>query len=397
MRKTVLAISRVFPFGTLEDSFFDAEIAALSKEFEFLFVPTAKSNALGDIRLSNYYEQTVPMRFTLPLSLVKVRWFFFAIKTLIKDTKSHNFATPQLFKSFAAVLSWIVLTPDRLLNSGPSIVYSFWGTDIGYFSSLIAKFHGVSLIARFHRYDLYELEGRIPFNHLLFADPTITCVVLDKSQLEYVRNRSHISNSTAIGLFLPSRPIVSLSEDSQSSINMLTVSSDARKKRLDRVQQVATCLSKNTNAMVTWTHIGELNRSLESFTSSHVLPNLTQIHLGVLDQQALNDHLQTTKYDFIIFMSDSEGIPYSMMQAMSFGIPAFSTDVGAISSIRIKGFDWVFPAETQEDTVAKLILSQRNKWSSINIRNEVQRVIRAQFGPAATVEQMSSLIKRLTP
>ena len=39
------------------------------------------------------------------------------------------------------------------------------------------------------------------------------------------------------------------------------------------------------------------------------------------------------KMDFYIVSSDEEGLPVSMLEAMSFGLPVIATDVGAIGEV----------------------------------------------------------------
>lgn len=53
-----------------------------------------------------------------------------------------------------------------------------------------------------------------------------------------------------------------------------------------------------------------------------------------------------TKFDILIMCSNTEGLPMSILEAMGYGIPIISTDVGAISQVVIdQQTGWLYPAK----------------------------------------------------
>lgn len=63
------------------------------------------------------------------------------------------------------------------------------------------------------------------------------------------------------------------------------------------------------------------------------LPNVSYKFVGFLPNIEVYEFYKINKIDVFINVSDSEGIPVSIMEAMSFGIPVIATNVGGVSEI----------------------------------------------------------------
>ena len=86
--------------------------------------------------------------------------------------------------------------------------------------------------------------------------------------------------------------------------------------------------------------------------------------LGNVDNKKIADIYRKEDVDFFINMSDSEGIPVSIMEAFSSGIPAIARNVGGISEIvnNTNGF-LLESLDTKylEDTAEKIVKSFQEK------------------------------------
>jgi len=80
--------------------------------------------------------------------------------------------------------------------------------------------------------------------------------------------------------------------------------------------------------------------------------------------------LNENNYDFHINLSESEGVPVSIMESFSFGIPVIATNVGGISEIVIDGYNGflIDPNSTSSD-VSQII----NKFYALNL-NEIKKL-----------------------
>jgi glycosyltransferase involved in cell wall biosynthesis len=79
---------------------------------------------------------------------------------------------------------------------------------------------------------------------------------------------------------------------------------------------------------------------------------------GHLDHSTLLNLYATGKVDFVILPSLHEGIPVSLMEAMGYGIPVISTDVGGTSELLCDGAGILVPPKNHKalaDATEKLI------------------------------------------
>jgi glycosyltransferase involved in cell wall biosynthesis len=116
---------------------------------------------------------------------------------------------------------------------------------------------------------------------------------------------------------------------------------------------------------VEWHHIGDgpLMNSLKDITSKLGPDGHVKFH-GHLDHNALFKIYQQQVFDIFINCSTSEGVPVSIMEALSFGIPVIATDVGGTNEI-VDAFVGVLisPTITPEELAVKITeLLDRNDY-----------------------------------
>ena len=104
-------------------------------------------------------------------------------------------------------------------------------------------------------------------------------------------------------------------------------------KRVDKIIDSLNRVSKNQkNIKFMWTHIGDgpLRKKLET-KSLNELDSVFYKFLGNIKNKEVYDFYKENKIDLFLNTSKSEGIPVSIMEAMSYGIPIIAPDVGGIS------------------------------------------------------------------
>ena len=69
--------------------------------------------------------------------------------------------------------------------------------------------------------------------------------------------------------------------------------------------------------------------------------------MGHLDNEQFLAELRNRSFSLLINVSETEGIPVSMMEAMSSGILCIGTDVGGVHEIIINGYNgWLVPSNS---------------------------------------------------
>ena len=94
---------------------------------------------------------------------------------------------------------------------------------------------------------------------------------------------------------------------------------------------------------VTWTHIGDgPNRAEVDAIIAKFPENVTGVMLGAMPNAEVLRYYSEHHVDLFVNVSESEGVPVSIMEAFSFGIPVLATNTGGV-------------AEIVDETVGKLL------------------------------------------
>ena len=102
---------------------------------------------------------------------------------------------------------------------------------------------------------------------------------------------------------------------------------------LKRLNLLFDALQK-TQSKITWHHFGDgvLMNDLSNAIKNK-RQGLNVILHGYVSNQTLINFYQKQQVDLFVNVSSSEGLPVSIMEALSFGIPVIATDVGGTSEL----------------------------------------------------------------
>lgn len=196
-------------------------------------------------------------------------------------------------------------------------------------------------IARCHRYDLYEEENKfayIPFRKHILSNLDYILPISNDGK-DYLRNK-YPKIGDKIHVFklgimnkLPYRcPVRG---------NVFKIVSCSNLVKVKRVSLIANALIGIENYRIEWTHFGDgpLKEELEEIASNNKNSNLDIIFRGHVENKTLYEEYEKNQYNLFINVSSSEGIPVSIMEACSFGIPIIATDVGGTKEIVKNGYN----------------------------------------------------------
>ena len=190
------------------------------------------------------------------------------------------------------------------------------------------------ITARAHRYDLYEelnSDGYIPAREVLLDECSSVCLISDHGR-EYLekkfpkyRKKLYVSRLGTLDQGVASC-------DAEEPFRIVSCSNMVPVKRIDKIIRV---LSKVTDHAIEWVHFGsgELEAEMKELAAKCLPDNIHVVWKGrVPNAEVLRYYKETPVYLFVN-LSDSEGIPVSIMETMSFGIPCLATDVGGTGEI----------------------------------------------------------------
>lgn len=333
--KQIIIFTHCYPFGNA-DTFLRDELPFLKEGFDAVHIQPlifAKSSR-KEIEVNGCIVHQ-------PI-LQNKNIFSFFFKSIFNTGPTNHFFSRELltadFKKLLAFFRQALLL--RLVTSSSSfkeirkihfdVAYFYWGTNLAYAAPFIKA---NKRVARFHGYDLYESDilpkNYLPMRNQLFQslDKIITISQFGSNYLKkkypgfsekIIQQRLGTKDYGPPPSTPPSLPII-------VSCSSLI--------ELKRVEEIAMAL-KSVEGPLKWVHFGDGPRmtKVKEITSSFPQDKLVELHGYVPNEKVINFYKQNNVSLFINF-STSEGIPVSIMEAISFDIPVLAAKVGGVPEI----------------------------------------------------------------
>jgi glycosyltransferase involved in cell wall biosynthesis len=242
-----------------------------------------------------------------------------------------------------------------------------------------ARLRGRRCVARAHGVDLYaERAGlaRLPHARLVLAacDAVHPCSH-DGADYLCARYPEHASKISA--RYLGVRPQEQPAAPSRDGVlRVVSCSFMVPIKRLDRLAEAIALLP----GRVCWTHLGDgPEREAVQRVAAGFGPDKELRAPGTLDNEAVLRFYAEQPVDVFANVSASEGLPVSIMEAMSFGIPVLATAVGGVPELVTPATGITIPADAPARAIAEALERvARARWD----REAIQREQRHRFSTA---------------
>jgi glycosyltransferase involved in cell wall biosynthesis len=123
--------------------------------------------------------------------------------------------------------------------------------------------------------------------------------------------------------------------------------------------------------------------------------NVSFYHPGNITPEEIYNFYKQTPVSVLLCTSDTEGIPVSMMEATSFGVPVISTDVGGCSEIVNEKTGLLIPESITEtelfETLNGFLESPMN---TLEFRNGVRKFWHENYSVSHNYRQLIDIIKK---
>ena len=339
--KKMLFVTSSYPYGMGEASFIRPEIESLSEKFDITLV----SRNFVDQQTSNVPENVKILRYNFNSSssmvkyIVKTLFSSYIYKEILYLIKKNKFGFSRLKKAFRNCTRAFHFA-DYLENvrkeMGENVVlYTYWN-DYSTFSLSMIKHKGDKLVSRAHRRDLYLLPDNdfyLPLKELGNAKTDVVVFISEEGKTYYEQNFNVSAEKMIYRLGVKEQQFCEYISQ-ENSVSILSLSYVVPIKRIDRIIEA---IAKIDNIKVNWVHIGDGKLMKEISEKAKILlsskENVTYCFKGAMDNAEVLDFISNSHIDLFANTSDSEGLPVSMMEAMSFGIPVLGLDVGGVSEI----------------------------------------------------------------
>ena len=336
--KSIVLFTSEFPYGT-QETFLENEIGFLAGSFEtVIVVPLFKSNKVRELNFKNV-EVLTPVNNSRAITLHKFSllldynfWKTFINGAFEIEMNAHNLI--KLSKQALIVSRLNRYLKKRKLLFEKDLWYFYWGTNSVNVLTLLKSFPPTAV--RYHGYDLYKDDLRVKGAQVFQRQ---VCQVIDKAYFVSEHGRRYAVKklgfeevkTETVRLGVPDRGSCSSSRDGK--LRLLSISNIYEVKR---VHLIAQALELVDDIEIEWTHIGDgpLREKRKIFDKIEGFKNNVKANLiGRLDNASTMEYLRQNSFDLFLNVSSSEGIPVSIMEALSFGVPVMATDVGGTSEI----------------------------------------------------------------
>lgn len=378
MEQSLWLFTDRFPYNKGE-SFLETELKYLNKTFKNIHLIPFESHYLDTaISLPDNVNVIKP-----PFKRAKNKTEL-VIKGLFNVSPINpylkEFFQKRVFHSFYKFKNWMThflvtraelafLKKNRLIDifMAPNTCYFYWGLR---WSQVLPFIQGIQakVIVRFHGSDIYEHLNHdyIPFRSIQLQKINMA-VFISRFGNEYLTKQypQILKNSVISRLGTVDNGL-----NPYRDHHIITLVSCSNLVRVKRVTLITQCL-KYLDFKLKWIHIGDGPEMSKIKMLAENLPDNIEVNLdGSITHHDLMKFYQSTGISAFINVSSSEGIPVSIMEALSFGIPVIATDVGGVSEIADNETGVLMPSDISPESLSLEIkkLINREDYSNIRIK-----------------------------
>ncbi len=341
MKKTLVLLTLDFP-----DPLVEKELPILSSHFEHIYVlPSLAGHEAKTAQLpvNVSVERIFPLVDLTNIKTLFARFFFPTVRIFLWTLANspYRFRYIRYFKSFVgyAILELTKVQPLKVFvqkkNLADALFYDYWFVDATLALAELKR-QGIikKSVSRTHGFDLYndrQYEGCVSFKEyrLKYLDAVFA---ISRHGKEHFKQNVPFTLAEKIKMSYLGVSGGGLPLDKVKYNEPLVVSC-ARLIPLKRISLLVDVLQK-LDMPVRWVHFGdgpeaELIRHKAAQLPSKVIYELR----GEVNNEEIQAFYRQHHVDLFISLSESEGLPVSMMEAISWGIPVLSCDVNGIPEI----------------------------------------------------------------
>ncbi|CAH0344877.1 glycosyltransferase [Bacillus sp. CECT 9360] len=347
MNSTLVILSNRYPYPPGEE-FLKAELDVLSKHFKRIFlIPTNRSiiydqktrkDVPDNVEVIHLFKGDKRSSLSRVIDIMKstknMKWFWGELSHSIR----HGLKAPLIMLNRLALACEIKNKLQKAIPDGYDyIFYSYWLTPSALALAMLKEDEKIDkAVSRVHGGDLYAERHNpayIPFQGKVISvlDQTYS---ISENGLNYLINKhSDVEDKLSVQRLGTKSKVEydQLNWDKQSAV--LRLVSCSYLKPVKRIHLLADAL-KHCHFPVEWTHIGDgpERANIEKIVAT--LPEQIKVNLlGNKNNDEIMELYRSLDFDVFVNVSESEGIPVTIMEAFSFGIPVVATDVGGTSEV----------------------------------------------------------------
>jgi glycosyltransferase involved in cell wall biosynthesis len=336
-------LTAAYPFGRIWDSFLDAELPVLARRFdEVIILPSHREDHVRGlppgVRYATFLADPERRDWLRELLRHPGRAVLQYGRALAEEgSPSAYLRHPTAY--FATI--GMNLLKYRALKAfvkreglQQAVFYDYWLVNSTLALSWLRR-EGVvrRAVARAHGFDLYDDRselGAVPFRAFNLASLD-RVFAISSHGLSYLASRHPDAGAKLVLSRLgieeqhPGQP-----RNHEAPLLVVSCASLRAFKRVHLLPEVLERIGRPLR----WIHFGDGPERAEVERAAARLPDRVSWRLaGQVDHSQLLECYRENRVDLFVSLSTSEGLPVSIMEAISFGIPVLATDAGGVPEI----------------------------------------------------------------
>ncbi|MBQ3215099.1 MAG: glycosyltransferase [Oscillospiraceae bacterium] len=371
MKKLLVLFTNGYPYGSSEP-FLENEVPLYKEYFDKVLIvtpcrkgdrPTRTVDDSIEVLPDYTLAKDLPSILSAIPGMLRDKMFYRELKLLFgregfSFKKLYDLVVASLCANHRAkqALRWLKKHPEHT----PQVLYSYW-INIPAYSALRLrkrlKRPTLPCVTRCHGFDVYHERsstGYLPFQQQLFEGMNQVAVISQQAK-GYFQQRYGASEKMKLHRLGAWDYGIENPVTDRAPLRLVSCARVVPLKRLNRIVD-ALCLIKNRP--IYWTHIGggEGLAELERYAAERLGENVTVHFTGAVTNEQVYRIYMEQSFHVALNVSETEGVPVSVMETMSFHIPAIATAVGGTAELVDHGKNgFLLPKDFADETLVEYI------------------------------------------
>lgn len=398
MKKLLILFANGFPFG-ISEPFLENEYPLYSEYFDkVLIVTPCKKGERPTREIADPAIEILP-DYTLSKDRRSV---LEAIPCVLTDRMFYRELVRWMFRERCSLrkLYYLIvyalcgnhqaLLVHRWLKRHPEyrnpVLYSYW-MQVPAYAAVRLK-HRLKkqcyAVSRAHGGDLYlerhEGVGHLPYHRSLYEDLDEIAVISEHGKQYLESHYGDLGKVSVHRLGAVDRGC----HNPHAARDVLRIVTCSRTIPLKRLNRLVDALAQIGDIPIHWTHMGggEAQEALERYAAEKLPSNVTASFSGTVPNTQIYETYKTQPFHVFVNVSETEGVPVAVMEAMSFDIPVIATAVGGTPELIEDGKNgFLLPAEFSDDALVSdlRMMMEMPEERYLSLRHEARRKYEREY------------------
>ncbi|MCU0318893.1 MAG: glycosyltransferase [Flavobacteriales bacterium] len=276
--------------------------------------------------------------------------------------------------------------PDRV------VLLSTWMEDwVNVLALLRRKHPALRFSTMAHGWDLYEhrrRNGTIPYRSAQMAAVDQVLCISDPGAAHLAQRFPAMANKVRI-THLGTQDHGAGPWEPSGTLRVVSCAYLRHPKRIDKLARALARIQRPVH----WVHFGDG----PDLSALHALvkglpPHITVELPGSVANAAVLHHYRTRPVDVFALISEDEGVPVSLMEAASFGIPLLANDVGGVRAVVTAESGVLLAADADEERIAEGVLDAASRSADPERRADVRKFWQQHFFAPDNYRRIGALL-----